>query len=130
MTVLFYVFNRQILAIFSDKTEVEEIWDAALLIRCIVFFPDFYQIILQGVIRSLGIQGQFVWINLITYWIINMPLAYLLSITAEVGFNGMWYSIFIAQFILAVVYTRALNKTNWQAISDESIKRNEEEEKK
>ena len=123
MTVAFFAFDLQILHIFSKQESVQIVWKSALLVRCIVFLPDFSQISLQGVIRALGIQGEFVCLNLIAYWAINLPLGYALAIVFGVGYNGLWYAMLLTQSILLTFYTRGIDQADWEQISKESRKR-------
>ena len=41
----------------------------------------------------MGIQDQFVKLTLIIYWVVCLPLAYLLAFPLKVGYAGLWYGM-------------------------------------
>ncbi|QXD14993.1 MATE family efflux transporter [Rhodocaloribacter litoris] len=54
------------------------------------------------------------WINLVCFWLIQIPLAYLLARPLEMGPNGVFAAIAIAQAILAVLGVLAFRQGRWK----------------
>jgi Na+-driven multidrug efflux pump len=53
-------------------------------------------------------------INLICFWIIEIPLAYFLAITLEWNEEGVFYSIVIAESLLGVIGFILFRRGNWK----------------
>lgn len=98
--------GEALIDLFLDrkKSHNQEITDethricSELLIYCLVSkLGDYWQVQLQGTIRALGIQKDASNQNLIAYWLINIPLAMLISFwPLRLGYRGLWVAISIA----------------------------------
>jgi Na+-driven multidrug efflux pump len=71
---------------------------------------------LQGTIKALGIQGKVITLNFIAYWLINMPMSYLLVFKFNIGYKGIWFAIVTAQFFLAFSFHFIIEITDWEKI--------------
>lgn len=54
-----------------------------------------------GVMRGAGRQLLASILNLITYWVLGLPLAILLGIYFNLGVEGLWWALFITTSIQA-----------------------------
>jgi len=54
------------------------------------------------------------WINFICFWIIEIPFAYLLSVTMGVGEQGVFYSIVIAETLLTIMAFIMFKRGRWK----------------
>ncbi len=53
-------------------------------------------------------------INLVCFWLFEIPLAYVLSITLRIGAAGTFYSIIIAETALALCAMHAFRRGKWK----------------
>ena len=53
-------------------------------------------------------------INFFCYWLVQIPLAYLLANTFSMGPTGVFLAITISQSLLAVVGIMAFRRGNWK----------------
>ena len=77
--VLFIAVRHSFFRIFTSDTEV---LSHALSVSSVVglgLFPDYWQAMVNGCIRALGIQHKAIKFNLIAYWVINLNLIWLLA---------------------------------------------------
>ena len=51
--------------------------------------------------------------NLIAYWIINMPLCYLFAFHLGYGFKGLWLAMAIVLMGIIVAYHTIIGFTDW-----------------
>ena len=54
-----------------------------------------------------------IYINVIGYWAINLPLSVLLIFKYDFGFVGIWMAIIVAQFFIAGSFQILINKADW-----------------
>jgi MATE family multidrug resistance protein len=89
-------FAKPIVGAFTSKKEVQEKALDVLPWFCAAIFPDLWQGFIQGVIKALGIQEKVAVINLIGYWVLNMPLCWLFAFHFKFGFKGIWMAMLIS----------------------------------
>ncbi|MGH9340122.1 MAG: PQQ-dependent sugar dehydrogenase [Acidobacteriota bacterium] len=58
------------------------------------------------------------WINFFCYWVLQIPLAYILAVGLELGPTGVFGSITIAQLALAIIGVVAFRRGRWNAIPE------------
>ena len=89
--LLFVIFRYPLVSLFVDEIEVQEI--AAGLLIIAAFFQIFDGVQAVGVGALRGIQDVKIptVIVFISYWILSIPVGYLLGITFEIGVDGVWY---------------------------------------
>lgn len=103
---LFFIFGRHILPTFFTKKEDVEVIQLAsklLIIAALFQLSDGIQVVALGCLR--GIQDVKIpsIITFIAYWIITIPLGYLLCVTLEMGAFGMWIALGLGLTISAVL---------------------------
>ncbi|CDH50029.1 mate efflux family protein [Lichtheimia corymbifera JMRC:FSU:9682] len=81
-----------------------------------------------GVIRGLGRQNVAAWINLIAYYVIALPLGYVLTFKADGGLTGIWISLSVALFVGALGECGFLFIIDWQAEVERTRRRVKTEE--
>ena len=54
------------------------------------------------------------WINFISFWMIEIPLAYFMAINLNIGENGVYYSIIIAETIMSLIAMWFFKKGKWK----------------
>jgi MATE family multidrug resistance protein len=71
------------------------ITNAAQLLIIAGFFQlfDGTQVVGLGILRGIGDVNVPTVITFIAYWIIGIPLAYVLGIVLKLGVNGIWYGL-------------------------------------
>lgn len=117
-SLIVFGFRHQILSLFinPDKESASDVYKIAEQISALAIlgkFFDLWQVMLQGAVRALGIQKHSANQNLIAYWIINLPLCFMLSFYFDYGLIGLYYSITIAQFYLAIALTIMIETADW-----------------
>jgi len=54
------------------------------------------------------------YINLVSFWLLEIPLAYLLAITAGFGLSGACYAIIISESVLTIFGFYLFRKGKWK----------------
>lgn len=85
--------------------------------------PDAIVGVEQGVFRAIGKQALAAKLICIAYYIIGVPLGYLLGIRLGFGVEGLWLGMTAGIFFAATVNTIILFRSDWKQLSLEARKR-------
>lgn len=91
--LIFVICNKWLPWIYTADTLVIEVAAPLLIIAGLFQLFDGSQVVGLGVLRGMGDVNVPTLITFIAYWIIGLPLAWLLGIKLELGANGIWYGL-------------------------------------
>lgn len=120
--IIFTLFNQYLPWIYtSDKTVITI---AAQLLIVAAFFQlfDGTQVVGLGVLRGMGDVNVPTIITFISYWIIGLPIAYLLGVHFNLGVMGVWYGLVLglmASSIMLFLRFQKISKSNNLIIVDD-----------
>jgi putative MATE family efflux protein len=114
VTLFFVAFAEPIIRLFTD--EVSVIPFAVDCLRLISYGYVFYAFGMVMVQSFNGAGDTFTptIINFFCYWLFQIPLAYLLAISAGLEANGVFIAIAVAESILAVVSVIVFRQGRWK----------------
>ncbi len=111
---LFITSSEFFIKLFTDEPEVVTIGSKAL--KVISFGYLFYGLgmVMPQAFNGAGDTTTPTWINLISYWLIQIPLAYLLAIETGMRENGVFWAIIIAESCMAILSLIIFKKGKWK----------------
>ncbi|KAH3679915.1 hypothetical protein WICMUC_000658 [Wickerhamomyces mucosus] len=121
------IFKRQFAILFSSDEEVLKLAVNSMPILAINQIPDTFNIISAAVLRSQGRQKVGSIFNVIAYYVIALPLAYILSFKYGFEISGLWMGLGAGILFLAVAEVVCVIRTNWKEVIEETQKREEDE---
>lgn len=98
--IFFVIFRYQLPAQFNNEPDVVEYAATLLLIAAGFQLFDGTQVTAQGALRGLKDTIKPGYIAFVAYWIVGLPVSYILCIPMEMGAAGVWYG-FIAGLSVA-----------------------------
>jgi putative MATE family efflux protein len=110
----FFIFAPQLTGIFSGDPEVVRNGASALRIISVCYVLWAYGEVVVQAFNGAGDTWTPTWINLVVYWLIQLPLAYLLSINMHVGPSGAYYAVMTAEILLSVISIYIFRKGKWK----------------
>lgn len=116
VTILFVFFASPIISLFTEEVEVHKFGSKALQI--IGFGYVFYGIGMV-MIQSLNGAGDTktpTWINIGSFWLFQIPLAWFLSTYLEMGPTGAFIAIPAAETFLAIAAWYFFRKGKWKLV--------------
>jgi putative MATE family efflux protein len=116
VSLIFFLFAQPILSFFTDEPEVKRIGISALEIICLGYIFFSYGMVISQAFNGAGDTRTPMWISLLVFWFIQIPLAYWLSIELNWQSNGVFYSIAIAHSLYAIVSILLFRKGKWKLI--------------
>ena len=99
--VIFFIFANHFIGVFTDAPDVLRYGTNALRILCTGYIFYAYQMVIGQAFNGAGDTRTPVLLNIIALWLVQIPMAYFLSITLTLGPNGVYASIAFSSFILA-----------------------------
>jgi MATE family multidrug resistance protein len=91
--ILFSLANNLLPYIYTEDQAVITIAAQLLIIAGFFQLFDGTQVVGLGILRGIGDVNIPTIITFIAYWIIGIPLAYVLGIVLHLGVNGIWYGL-------------------------------------
>jgi MATE family multidrug resistance protein len=101
--ILMVICNNLIPALYIDDPAVIEIASVLLIIAALFQISDGVQVVGLGVLRGLEdvrIPGL---ISLVAYWIVGLPVGYLLCFKLGLGVNGVWAGLLAGLSVAAIL---------------------------
>jgi len=114
VSVIYLIFAKTIIGWFTIETEVLK--NGALCLQIIAAGYIFYaygMVVIQS-FNGSGDTKTPTYINFICFWLFQLPFAYLASITFDFGPKGVFWSITLAEILIAVIGIVWFRKGNWK----------------
>ncbi|CAK7895817.1 ethionine resistance-conferring protein 1 [[Candida] anglica] len=107
-------FGRRFLGtLLTSSEEVLVISDHILTLVAINQVSDNVNVMCAGVLRGQGRQRIGSLLNLVSYYVVALPVGYYLAFCANFQLSGLWVGIISGVFTLAVSETVSIIKCNW-----------------
>ena len=91
--VILYFFRSEIAGIYTDDPQVLELTAQFLLFALFFQLSDAIQAPIQGALRGYKDVNITLFMAFISYWIIGLPLGYILAVYTEFGAFGYWIGL-------------------------------------
>jgi len=116
LSVFMFVGAEMIIGWFSPNVEVIHTGKMALRVLCLGYgFYAYGMVVIQS-LNGAGDTKTPTILNLICFWMIEIPLAYVLAIIFALGPIGVFISVPVAESCLALLGIWRFKKGNWKSI--------------
>jgi putative MATE family efflux protein len=130
--IVAFAFANHVAAFFvpHDKAVIHE---ASVFIRTVAWSFGFIgvQFALMGVLRASGNMFAAMVISLVSQWVLQFPLAFVLALRAHQGAHGIWWAFPVANVLTAIVSMLWFARGDWKKrriIEPASLEEEEREE--
>ncbi|MNZ77932.1 Multidrug resistance protein NorM [compost metagenome] len=106
--VILMFFREYVAAIYSNDSEVIALITHFLIYAIFFQLSDAIATPIQGVLRGYKDVNPAFWITLLAYWIIGLPLGYVLANYTSQGPYGFWLGLIIGLGIAALMLFQRL----------------------
>ena len=105
----FILLNNFLPTLYIDDKAVISIASRLIIIAALFQLSDGTQAVGIGVLRGLtDVKGPTI-ITFVAYWIISLPIAYLLAFDFNLGVDGVWIGLLIGLTVSAILLTFRFN---------------------
>ena len=102
---LFIVFNEELVRLFIHDEGVVYTAASILLIAGLFQFSDGIQVVALGILRGIEDVNVPTVITLLAYWVIGLPIGYVLGFFFHLGIQGIWIGLLAGLTTSAVLLT-------------------------
>ncbi len=115
VSIVYLLFAKQIITAFNATPSVAE--NGALCLRIIAAGYIFYAygMVVSNAFNGSGDTQTPTKINLISFWLYQLPVAYLLALVLDWGAMGVFIAITTAEVLLAVIGIVWFRKGKWKS---------------
>lgn len=107
---VFAAFNEYLPWIFTQDRVVIAIAAQLLVIAGLFQLFDGIQVVGLGILRGMGDVNRPTLITFVAYWLIGLPIGYVMATHLEFGVKGIWYGLSLGLFTSSVMlYLRYRN---------------------
>ncbi|PIB36761.1 MATE family efflux transporter [Reichenbachiella sp. 5M10] len=114
VSILFFIMAPEFVSIFSDDVVTGEYGALALRIICVGYITFAYGMVISQGFNGAGDTKTPTLMNIVFFWLIQIPLAYLLAMEWDFGFSGAIVSVSIAFALHAVACVWLFKRGKWK----------------
>ncbi|XP_030453233.2 protein DETOXIFICATION 20-like [Syzygium oleosum] len=111
--ILCLVFGRQIAYIFTSEEDVAEAVSSLSVLLAFSILFNSVQPVLSGVAVGSGRQSTVAYVNIVSYYVIGVPLGVVLAYVAKLEVQGMWIGMITGVATQTAVLGIITYRTNW-----------------
>lgn len=122
------ILRKPMARLFSSDDEVIALAVASMPILAVNQLADTFNIIAAGILRSQGRQRNASVFNVMAYYLIAIPLSYVLAFRYDFQISGLWLGLGAGIMLLSVSEVLMVAKSHWPQIIQDAQERQEEDE--
>lgn len=114
VSIVYLVFAPQIIVLFNESPDVVKY--GSLCLRVIAMGYVFYgygMVVIQS-FNGAGDTKTPTYINFICFWMFQLPFAYIMGISLDIGPLGVFGAITLAEVLIAIIGIIWFRKGNWK----------------
>lgn len=116
VTVFSILLAPWIISFFTNDSAVSNYAVTALRIISSGYIFYGMGMVMANAFNGAGDTRTPTWINLIGFWLFQIPLAYLLSMYFDMGVNGIFWAVPISETFIALMSFYLFQKGNWKKV--------------
>lgn len=114
LSIPFFFCRHQLGGLFSDDVRVQQLAAQLVLVIIVYQFGDGLQYTYANSLRGIACVKPMMYYAFVAYFIINLPLGYVLGFVAEMGIVGVWSAfpvgLTVAGFLFWLRFRRELRR--------------------
>lgn len=114
VALFFFIFATELVGLFDQNPVVLQTGVECLQILCLGYVFFGFGMVMSQALNGAGDTVTPTWINLICFWIIEIPLAFILAQHTPLKETGVFYSIVISESILALLALYFFRRGRWK----------------
>jgi len=116
VTLFFWIAAPWIVSFFEQGPEADGYAVLALRVISLGYFFYGYGMVLAQALNGAGDSVTPTWLNVICFWALEVPLAYVLAVPMGLGPVGVFASVAISESILAVLCAVIFQRGKWKTV--------------
>jgi putative MATE family efflux protein len=114
VSLVFLLFAPKLVGIFSHEPAVIQYGANCLRIISLCYMLYAYGMVIGQAFNGAGDTRTPTFINLLCFWIVQLPLAFTLGRRLHLGPNGVYFAILVAEVLLALIAIYVFRQGRWK----------------
>jgi putative MATE family efflux protein len=114
VSIIFFTMNETLISIFSSDPEVIKVGSTWLKILSYSFFVYGWWMVTVQAFNGAGDTQTPTRINIVFFWLIQIPLCWYLAIPSEFGYQGVFWGIFISETAVGIFTLWLFTRGKWK----------------
>jgi MATE family multidrug resistance protein len=106
--MIFVLFRYTLPQLYINDSAIIELSASLLLITAFFQFSDGLQVIAMSCLRAISDVFLPTLISIMAYWVVGLPVGYILALRLDYGVQGIWYGLLIGLSISAILLSTRL----------------------
>jgi len=116
VSLVFFFFNKELVGIFTEDTAVIMVGAKWLRILSYSYFVYGWWMVSVQAFNGAGDTKTPTLINLVFFWLIQIPLAYFLAITLNLADTGVFWGVFVSETAVGIFTLWLFSKGKWKTV--------------
>ena len=116
VSIIYIIYAEPIVLIFSDDPEVVNAGVLTLRIISAGYLIYGYAMVVGQAFNGAGDTRTPMIINIICFWLMEIPLGYALAVLLGWGLPGVCWAIVISETVMAVIFVWLFRKGKWKTV--------------
>lgn len=117
VSVVYLFYSESLVAIFTDDTGVIAVGGEWLKIVSYSYFVYGWWMVSTQAFNGAGDTVTPTKINLVFFWLIQIPLAYVMAKVIGAGYTGIFWAIFVSETSVGLFTLWLFMKGNWKKVT-------------
>jgi Na+-driven multidrug efflux pump len=114
ISLLYFFFNEQLMWVFTDDARVIAVGAKWLKILSYSFFVYGWWMVSVQAFNGAGDTRTPTWINLVFFWMIQIPLSWYLAIQLGWEYSGVFWGVFISETSVGLFTLWLFTRGSWK----------------
>ena len=114
VSLIFFFYNERLMGIFTDDVRVIAIGGEWLRILSFSFFMYGWWMVSSQAFNGAGDTKTPTYINLVFFWMIQIPLSWYLAIQLDWGHSGVFWGVFISETSVGLFTLWLFTRGKWK----------------
>ena len=116
VAVIFFIFGANLMRFFTNDKEAITAGTECLHILAVGYVFFAYGMVISQAFNGAGDTKTPTYINLFVFWILQIPLAWVLAKFLKMGPTGVYIAIGVSETVLAIVSIVIFKKGKWKSV--------------
>ncbi|GAB3704769.1 MATE family efflux transporter [Spirosoma flavus] len=112
----FYLWASEIVGMFDRNARVVDIAVQCLRVFCLGYLFMAYGMVLSQALNGAGDTRTPTLINIVCFWMVQIPLAFVLTNSFNFGPSGVFWSVAISETLLAIISILVFRRGRWKTV--------------
>jgi putative MATE family efflux protein len=114
ISLLYFFYNEQLMRIFTDDLRVIEVGATWLKILSYSYFVYGWWMVSVQAFNGAGDTRTPTWINVVFFWMIQLPLSWYLAIQMGWEYSGVFWGVFISETSVGLFTLWLFTRGRWK----------------